>query len=110
MSKKVGRILTLAAVVIAAGLVLYGIVGSDGLFTYRHKRSEYETLQSHIKQQKKENAALQEEVQKLRSDPATIERYAREDLHMSRQGELIYKIPPARKSTVPVNRDPPPAP
>lgn len=98
MSKNVRKAVTLAAVIGVAALVLHGIVGSDGLFTYQQKRSEYATLQARIKQQKKENAELQEEVQKLRSDPATIEWYAREELHMSRQDEFIYETPPARSS------------
>lgn len=95
MSKNLRRALILGAVILAAWLVLHGLVGSDGLFTYRQKRSEYEALEAHIKEQKKENVQLQDEVQKLRSDPATIEWYAREELGMSRNGELIYKTPPA---------------
>lgn len=110
MSKNLRKAVTLAVVIAVAALVLHGIFSSDGLFTYRQKRSEYESLRVRITQQKKENAALQEQAQKLRSDPATIEWYAREELGMSRHNELIYKTSPARNPSATSPQLPQPAP
>jgi cell division protein FtsB len=87
------RGLTLGGVLIAIALVAHGIFGSDGLVTYLQKRRQYAALRMQIQRRKQENQQLQKEVQGLKSDPATIERYAREDLHMARKHEMIYVLP-----------------
>lgn len=88
-----GRGIALAGALIAIALLAHGIFGSDGLFTYLQKRREYTTLHMQIQRRRQENQQLQKEVQGLKSDPATIERYAREDLHMARKHEMIYVLP-----------------
>ncbi|MGH9325335.1 MAG: FtsB family cell division protein [Terriglobia bacterium] len=88
----------LATVFVLVALVLHGIYGSDGLVTLYHKRRELKTVAQHIQQLKHENLTLQREVQNLRSNPATIERYAREELHMARHNEIIYMLPQKARS------------
>jgi cell division protein FtsB len=41
---------------------------------------------------KRENAALREQVRRLRSDPATIESAARTELGLVRPGEILVTI------------------
>lgn len=89
----------LAGVLLLIALVMQGIYGSDGLVTLYHKRREYKSLSHQIQQLKQENLDLQKEVQNLRSDPATIERYAREELHMARHNEIIYMLPQKQQSS-----------
>lgn len=106
-NKTIRLIVILGAVALTAGLLAHGIAGSDGLSTYRQNRREYETLTKRIAQQRKQNAQLHVEVQKLQTDPATIERYARTQLHMSRHNEIIYVTPPAAsKGSAPHNTRP----
>lgn|SRR5487761_9080 len=83
----------LAGILTAIVLVVHSIFGANGFRTLRQKRREYQSLSQQIQHLKQENRSLENEVQGLKSDPATIERYAREELHMARPGELIYMLP-----------------
>lgn len=83
----------LAGILICIALLMHGIFGENGLLTLRQKRHDYQSLHQQIQQIQQENQALQKEVQRLKTDPSTIERYAREELHMARQGEIIYMLP-----------------
>ena len=49
-------------------------------------------MQQEINQLDEENRQLQESVQSLKSDPAAIERIAREEMGLARPGEYIFKI------------------
>ncbi|HEV2419163.1 MAG TPA: septum formation initiator family protein [Terriglobia bacterium] len=108
-NENVRRAVTLGGVLLAIALVAQGIFGSDGLMTYLQKRRQYTVLHQQIKEMKIENQTLQKEVQGLKSNSFTIERYAREDLHMARQHELIYVLPQKPASSADKNRSKPPA-
>lgn len=98
-NKNFRRGVKLAALLVVIFLIAHGVFGSDGLFTYLQKRREYSSLHQQIVRTKKQNQELQKDVLGLKSNPATIERYAREDLHMARQKEVIYMLPPPPKKT-----------
>ncbi len=102
----------LAGMLIAIALVVHSIFGENGFLTLRQKRREYKSLSHQIVQLKQENGSLEKEVQGLKSDPATIERYAREELHMARQGEVIYMLPqqPAKGGDAALTPGPSPKP
>jgi cell division protein FtsB len=54
----------------------------------------------------RENARLKGHVDRLQSDPSAIEHQAREELHYTRAGEVIYTLPaPAPSKTVAVPND-----
>jgi cell division protein FtsL len=59
----------------------------------RRTRAEIEKVQREIARLNKENIQLAEEVKALKSDPRTIEKIAREDLGLAKDGEVIIKIP-----------------
>ncbi|MGH9354738.1 MAG: FtsB family cell division protein [Terriglobia bacterium] len=82
-----------ASILASIALLAHAIFGGNGFLTLRQKRHEYQALSQQIEQLKQENSSLEKEVHGLKSDPATIERYAREELHMARPGELIYMLP-----------------
>ncbi|HLI34092.1 MAG TPA: septum formation initiator family protein [Terriglobia bacterium] len=92
-----------ACALICIALVAHGIFGADGLLTLLEKQHQQQSLSRQIQQMKQENQNLQKEVQGLKSDPATIERYAREELHMARQGEIIYVLPQREKNSANVS-------
>jgi cell division protein FtsB len=46
-----------------------------------------------------ENDRLKEHVDRLANDPGAIEHQAREELHYTRAGEVIYTLPPKAGDT-----------
>jgi cell division protein FtsB len=81
-----------------------GFVVADSLFwgkgipkIFRLKR-KLNRIQSRIEVIKKENIVLEAAIEKLRSNPLTIETIAREELGMARPGEIIYQLPIERNS------------
>src|SRR5579883_612415 len=100
------RVVGVAGALICIALIAHGIFGADGLLTLFEKRHEQQSLSHQIQQLKQENQNLQKEVQGLKSDPPTIERYAREELHMARQGEIIYVLPQQEKNPAAASLNP----
>jgi len=75
-------------------VMAYGVVfGHNGLTAYAHKRGEEKSLQQQMQQLQKENDRLQGHVERLQNDPGAIEHQAREQLHYTRAGEVIYTLP-----------------
>lgn len=75
-------------------VVGYGVVfGHNGLTAFAHKREEARVLQQQMQQLQVENGRLKDHVDELQNDPAAIEHQAREELHYTRAGEVIYTLP-----------------
>ncbi len=88
------RKLATAAVMLLALLVAYHVVfGNNGMIVYQNKRAEFRSLQKDVEQAQKDNQALSEQVQSLKSDPKAIEKEAREQLRYARPGEVVYLLP-----------------
>jgi cell division protein FtsB len=99
-AESIRRGAVLGGVLLSFALVVHGVFGANGLLTMRQKRRQYNSLRHQIDQLKQQNQQLQQQIQGLRSDPDTIGRYAREELHMTRPGEVIYVLsPPDRQNT-----------
>ena len=85
----------------------YGVMfGHNGLTAYAGKRHEEDTLRKQMQQLQLENSRLKGHVDRLQNDPSAIEHQAREELHYTRAGEVIYTLPvPAstRLNAVPNN-------
>lgn len=80
-------------------VVGYGVVfGHNGLTAFAHKREETRVLQQQMQQLQTENGRLRDHVDELQNDPAAIEHQAREELHYTRAGEVIYTLPAAPAS------------
>lgn len=89
------RAATVAVAVLAVGMG-YGVMfGHNGVTVFLHKREEARALQQQMQQLQKENEALQGHVDRLQNDPSAIEHEAREELHYTRSGEVIYTLPAA---------------
>jgi cell division protein FtsB len=73
--------------------------GANGMVIYRQKHAEVQSLQSEVERLQKENSQYVDQIKSLKSDPAAIEKEAREQLHYTRRGEVVYVAP-----------DPPPKP
>ena len=88
-----------AATALAGILALimgYGVVfGHNGLTAFQQKRSEEQRLHDQTQQLEHENSRLRGHVERLEKDPGAIEHQAREELHYTRAGEVIYTLSPS---------------
>ena len=89
------KVATGAAALLALLMGYHVIFGQNGLTAYQQKRVEYHRLQVEMRQLEQENDGLKAHVGRLQSDPNAIEHQAREELHYTRPGEVIYTMPAA---------------
>src|SRR5271163_3829051 len=87
------RLGTMAAVFVIVGLLLHAMFGANGMVVYRQKRADMHALEGEVERLQKENNQAVDQIQSLKSDPAAIEKEAREQLHYTRPGEVIYVAP-----------------
>jgi cell division protein FtsB len=87
------RAATLAAAALALGVAFHVIFGANGLTAYQHKRQEAQQLSQQMQDLQQQNDRLQGHVERLQNDPDAIEHQAREELHYTRPGEVIYALP-----------------
>jgi cell division protein FtsL len=80
-------------VLFVAVLFVHDIFGAHGYLSMRHTQDGIKKVKAEIEQLNKENAALEQAVKDLKTDPRAIEKIAREELILARPGEIIIKIP-----------------
>jgi cell division protein FtsB len=88
------KIATVALGALACVLGYHAVFGANGMVVYQKKRAEYRELQMRLAEVQKENDRLAQENRALKSDAAAIEREARQQLHYTRPGEVIFVAPP----------------
>jgi len=84
---------SIAAILLVAGALLHAMLGPNGLVVYRQKRAEVQLLRREVDRLQKENTQYAERIKQLKSDPAAIEKEAREQLHYTRKGEVVFVAP-----------------
>ena len=89
---------TLKAVVLLSGVLtlvfLISFVFSDrGLPELQHARTRVAELHADIAHLEAENARLRAEIESVKKSTYAVERIAREDLGMSKPGEIVYMLP-----------------
>jgi cell division protein FtsB len=87
------RLATAAVVLLTLWLSLHVMFGANGMVIYRQKRAEYNRLRLENDRLQKENELYSQRIKALSSDPQTIEKEAREQLHYTRPGEFVYVAP-----------------
>jgi cell division protein FtsB len=87
------RLATVTVAVVTVWLFLHVMFGANGMVVYRQKRAEYQNLNGEIDQLQKENDRYSAQIKALQTDPETIEKEAREQLHYARPGEVVYVSP-----------------
>jgi cell division protein FtsB len=87
------RLGTAAAILLIVGVLLHAMLGANGMVVYRQKGAEMRSLQTEVDRLQKENNRYVDQIKALKSDPAAIEKEAREQLHYARQGEVVYVAP-----------------
>jgi cell division protein FtsB len=87
------KVATGAAALVALGLGYHVVFGQNGLTVYQQKRQDAQSLERQLHSLQKENDQLKGHVERLQNDPNAIEHQAREELHYTRPGEVIYTLP-----------------
>ncbi len=87
------RLATAGVAVLTIWLFLHVMFGANGMVVYRQKRTEYQSLRHEIDALQKENDHYTGQINALQTDPKTIEKEAREQLHYARPGEVVYIAP-----------------
>ncbi|CAN5884809.1 hypothetical protein BH18ACI5_BH18ACI5_18610 [soil metagenome] len=91
-NKIIGRLLIFATVV----LLIDSLVGDKGLVERLHARQQYAEAEASLSALKAKNAALREYARQLKEDGSTIEAIAREELGLTRRGEVIFIVRDAK--------------
>ena len=87
---------------LALGVGYHVIFGANGLTIYEQKRQETHLLSQQLQDLQHENGLLKDHVGRLETDPGAIEHQAREELHYTRPGEVLYDLPaPPPSQTAP---------
>ena len=93
-----GRLAT--AIMLALSLLIgyFVIFDKDGLAAYEQKKHQAQALQQQIQTLQQENIKMAAHNDRLKNDPDAIEHAARQQLHYTRPGEVIYTLPEAPHS------------
>jgi cell division protein FtsB len=75
-------------------LLIHDIFGSHGFLAMRRAKQEVEAERQRIEALEEENKRIGEDVHSLKTDPAAIERIAREEMGLARPGEKVFRLPP----------------
>jgi cell division protein FtsB len=86
-----------AAALLIVSILVHAIFGANGMMIYRQKHDEMRALQTEVDGLQKENEAEAERIKQLKSNPSAIEKEAREQLHYSRKGEVVFVAPDSPK-------------
>jgi cell division protein FtsB len=91
-NKIISRLLIFATVV----LLVDSLVGDKGFIERLHARRQYAEAEASLNALKAKNAALREYAKELKESQSAIEAIAREELGLTREGELIFIVRDAK--------------
>jgi cell division protein FtsB len=78
---------------LTVAMLLLAVFNDKGAIQVHAQAKKLEALQAEVSKLSAENSALSSEIQKLRTDPTTIEKFAREELKLVKPGEVVIQIP-----------------
>jgi len=78
---------------LTAAMLLLAVFNDRGALQVRAQSQKLNVLQAEIERLEQENEQLAREIHALRTDPATIERLAREQLKLVKPGEVVLVAP-----------------
>jgi cell division protein FtsB len=74
-------------------MLLLAVFNDKGALQVRTRSQKLSTIQNEISNIDAENKKLNAEIQALRSDPTTIEKFAREELKLVKPGDIVLVTP-----------------
>jgi cell division protein FtsB len=98
------RLATAGVALLTTWLFFHVMFGPNGMVVYRQKHSEYENLRKELDALQKDADRYATQVKALQTDPRTIEKEAREQLHYARPGEVVYVSPAPPAPQQPASR------
>jgi len=84
------RLAIAAGILLGSYLLVSFIFGEMGVVKYSRMKLQYSAMADEVASLKQANAKLIHEVHSLKTDPAYLERIARDKLGLARQGEIVY--------------------
>jgi cell division protein FtsB len=90
--------ITMRAVTMLSGVLIVVFVISfffsdRGIAELHQSRKRVEALRADIRRLESENAQLRAEIDSVKKSTYAVERIAREELGMSKKGEVVYMLP-----------------
>ena len=83
------KAMAVAALVVCG--IVYGVLRDDeGVMHVFRERSRLQELSHSVNGLRDENNRLRAEIKALREDPRAVEKLAREDLGLSKEGEIVF--------------------
>ena len=82
----------LAAALFAVLLAINAVVGEHGLVAMLQARQGSAAMREKLTRAQAENQRLEEQIERLKNDPAAIEEIARRKLGLIRRGEKVFII------------------
>ena len=92
-STKSFKVVTLVAGTLAVIFISSFFFSGRGTADLQHARKRVGDLQSDVRRLQAENGRLRSEIDSVRRSTYAVERVAREDLGMSKRGEIVYLLP-----------------
>ena len=93
----------LVLLLVSVALIVHNIFGHNGYLALRQQQKELKTLEQQLDQLKRDNEQLDKENRDLKTNPAAIERQAREHLGLVDPRDKVY----IRSGTPPADPAPP---
>ncbi|MFQ5586099.1 MAG: septum formation initiator family protein [Thermodesulfobacteriota bacterium] len=81
-----------AFIIFIVSMLLFTVFGEKGLMTLNGMRGERDGIASDIQQLERDNMALKEEIEGLKTDRKYIATIARRELGMIGKNEVIYRF------------------
>ena len=90
------KAVTLLAGVLAALFIITFFFSDRGMNGLQRARKRVDGLQADIKRLQTDNSRLRGEIESVKKSTYAVESIARQDLGMSKKGEIIYMLPKER--------------
>ena len=87
------RLVVLLSGVLTVVFLVSFFFSDRGIAELQHARTRVTDLKTDIARIEAENARLRGEIESVRRSSYAVERIAREDLGMSKRGEVVYMLP-----------------
>jgi len=92
-TQAIRRIAVILVAILALGGIASLFVTGRATSELQQSRKRVDSLNAEINQLEKENAQLRAEIDSVKKSTYAVERIAREELGMSKHGEVIYLLP-----------------
>jgi cell division protein FtsB len=86
------RIWTYGLLLLSAGLMVNALIGEKGYLANLQARQEFQDVSESLRQLKAENARLEEDARRMRTDPRALEDAARSQLGLVKPGETLITL------------------